>query len=243
MRRTFQTLLALLILTAPVRAEAAGPRPSPDSALAVQVLLDRAGYSPGRIDGRFQEDTAKAVRAFQEAHGLPVTGEVDRQTWDDLHASSGAEPTRAYTLPDPAPPLLQLAESFHASPALLESLNPGARFAPGETVRVPNVRPERRLAARRDGLVLVLSRGDGTLVVERGGDVVFFAPATVDARRLPAGRFRVTGVAREQAERARVALDRAGCAIGAAAGCVSLSSWDALAVAELVQEGTEVIVR
>src|SRR5205807_2855634 len=32
-----------------------------------------------------------------------------------------------------------LGEKFHAAPALLERLNPGAAFTEGESIRVPNV--------------------------------------------------------------------------------------------------------
>lgn len=37
------------------------------------------------IDGIFGQSTENAVRAFQEAYGLPVTGIVDEQTWVDLY--------------------------------------------------------------------------------------------------------------------------------------------------------------
>lgn len=37
------------------------------------------------IDGIFGESTENAVRAFQQAYGLPVTGIVDETTWVDLY--------------------------------------------------------------------------------------------------------------------------------------------------------------
>ncbi|WP_338748296.1 peptidoglycan-binding domain-containing protein [Janibacter alittae] len=39
------------------------------------------------VDGVFGAATATAVRSFQTAHGLPVTGVVDEQTWDALEAT------------------------------------------------------------------------------------------------------------------------------------------------------------
>lgn len=35
-------------------------------------------------DGTFDGDTALAVKEFQRIHGLPVTGRVDRITWNEL---------------------------------------------------------------------------------------------------------------------------------------------------------------
>ena len=34
-----------------------------------------------------------------------------------------------------------LAEKFHASPALMQTLNPGAAWAAGESIKVPDVEP------------------------------------------------------------------------------------------------------
>jgi lipoprotein-anchoring transpeptidase ErfK/SrfK len=90
-----------------------------------------------------------------------------------------------------------LSERFHATPEFLQKLNPGARFAAGEAVRVPNVRAQAP-AAEKGEVQVVVSRANGTLTVDRGGDVLFFAPVTSGSEHdpLPIGEWKVTGVAR-----------------------------------------------
>jgi lipoprotein-anchoring transpeptidase ErfK/SrfK len=132
--------------------------------LDVQVRLDRAGFSPGEIDGRGGRNTTLALRAFQRARGLRETGQADRATRAALDEGEPADVLVEYTLaPEdvegpwtPIPPDLEaqatlsaldfassgerLGERFHASPSLLETLNAGVTFdAAGTVVRVPNV--------------------------------------------------------------------------------------------------------
>jgi lipoprotein-anchoring transpeptidase ErfK/SrfK len=91
-----------------------------------------------------------------------------------------------------------LGEKFHASPDFLKKLNPGARFAAGETIRVPNARAQAP-AAERGEVQVVVSKSNGTLTVDRGGDVLFFAPVTSGSEHdpLPIGDWKVTGVAKD----------------------------------------------
>ena len=57
--------------------------------LGAEVLLDRAGASPGVIDGRDGDNFAKALQVFQQANGLPV-GQLDQDTVARLSQTSNA---------------------------------------------------------------------------------------------------------------------------------------------------------
>lgn len=66
-----------------------------DAVYAVQMMINRVGLEvqnlPAvKICGRYDEETAKAVEAFQQLFQLPVTGQTDKETWDALTISYAA---------------------------------------------------------------------------------------------------------------------------------------------------------
>jgi lipoprotein-anchoring transpeptidase ErfK/SrfK len=133
-------------------------------ALSVQVALDRAGFSPGEIDGQGGAKTRIALSAYQSANNLPSTGTPDESTLAALRVAP--EPIVNYTITQQdvagpfigsmpkdmmagsklpalgyATPLEALAEKFHSSQAFLRRLNPAASWKAGEVIRVPDVEP------------------------------------------------------------------------------------------------------
>jgi peptidoglycan hydrolase-like protein with peptidoglycan-binding domain len=62
------------------------PRQAPTSEFirGGQRALKRAGYDPGMIDGQMGPSTREALRRFQEANRLPITGEFDIPTLTKL---------------------------------------------------------------------------------------------------------------------------------------------------------------
>jgi len=121
--------------------------------MQLQVVLDQRGFGPGVIDGKEGLSTANALKGFQEANSLTVTGKLDEATKMALGQWSDVAATRVIRIPaswdeiDYAPvpdePEDQakmerlgyesldekLAERFHTTVEVLEQLNPGGRPA------------------------------------------------------------------------------------------------------------------
>jgi len=134
------------------------------TALAWQIALDRSGFSPGVIDGSAGAKTFRAVREFQQARGLAVTGQFDSATSVALGVDTANVLTRYTVTPQDIAAVgpfpndwnrkaqlkrldcesleALLGERFHCTVALLRSLNGGGSLAnlrAGETITVPSV--------------------------------------------------------------------------------------------------------
>lgn len=214
-------LAIFLALTLPISAQQ-GTAPVVSETVAVQVMLDRANFSPGEIDGRRGTNLKRALMAFQSAERLQATGTPDQSTWQKLTERSGNQPPLiTYSVTDadlagpftpmiPADllaqskldalgyqsPLEALSERFHVSPALLKALNPSATFfTSGESLTVPNV--GKAAAAASGAVTLNVTRSTSALTLEdESGHVILHAPVTSGSQHdpLPIGTWKVTGI-------------------------------------------------
>jgi peptidoglycan hydrolase-like protein with peptidoglycan-binding domain len=81
-----------------------------------QQALQAKGYNPGPIDGVHGPRTSAAIRDFQKAEGLTVTGQIDGETRARLMAQSSA-PAPAASPATSTPPAPSQAGSPSAPPA------------------------------------------------------------------------------------------------------------------------------
>lgn len=226
-------LFALALALAPALSAAADNRsPTPPLAesakdrtvhegegaqLRLQVLLDRARFSPGQIDGLAGSNQQRALRGFQQARGLEATGEADAATWEALeqdhapvlvqHRLTEADIAGPYAeLPDDMMEQAELeqlgyaslaealGERFHASPALLRKLNPELDDArAGDAIVVPAVATGALPAAAR----IVVDRSDSVLQLLDAQDTLIAQfPASTGSERdpLPVGEWKVVTV-------------------------------------------------
>jgi hypothetical protein len=134
-----------------------------------QVLLDAAGFSTGVIDGKKGTSFTEALRGFQEANGLQVSGKLDTPTRQALlrsvkpstiYVKLGPDDVRStYVYPEPKDPekqegipflgyrnmLEKVAERYHTSPDAVVALNgPDKLIGLGQMLRLPNVTPRSR---------------------------------------------------------------------------------------------------
>jgi lipoprotein-anchoring transpeptidase ErfK/SrfK len=212
--------LALLQAPRTQSAQAPATAPAPQHILQQQVALDRAGYSPGEIDGAIGLNTERALQAYsrdggsiEALSGDPLTryrisdedaaGPFTTQIPDDLMAQASL-PALNYRDVYEA-----VGERFHASPGLLRQLNPDSRFVAGEEILVPNVgnvvqpvgppRGTQTGGANPADVIVTVRRSSSSLTIADGaGHTLFYAPVTTGSEHdpLPIGDWKVTGILR-----------------------------------------------
>jgi lipoprotein-anchoring transpeptidase ErfK/SrfK len=207
------------VATVPLDELAGDAAEAPDPAIIrLQVLLDRAGASPGVIDGYDGENVRKAVSAIEEMWDMPVDGPVD-QLLERL--ATAHDVVVRYTIveadiedvigpvPDDYSELAQLefvgyasaseaiAEKFHMDQDLLEKLNPDAGFVVGEEIIVADPGPllveleVDRIEADKARRQVRAFASDGTLIAAY--------PATIgsETNPSPSGSHTVAAVVRD----------------------------------------------
>ncbi|ODT04465.1 MAG: hypothetical protein ABS58_16065 [Mesorhizobium sp. SCN 65-20] len=174
---------------------------------ALQILLDRAGASPGVIDGRFGSNVDKALAAYRELTGTSLKS-TDAEGIRQALAESGGDAFANYVITpeDAAGPYVasipddygekaklermsftsvteMLAERFHMDENYLKALNPEANFnRPGTIIKVANFgklvsRPVARIIADK-GLKQVRA-------YDEAGKLVAAYPATIGSTDTP----------------------------------------------------------
>lgn len=197
--------------TSPATPSAAPQAAAPQPVLIkIQALLDRAHFSPGVIDGKPGSNLNNALAAYARARHLPFNNEITPQVFAALTAADKLPITQDYriTVADQKGPFIgalptdfaeqaklkrlgyrnstqELAEKFHMSETLLQTLNPGVDFGiAGTTVLV--VQPSDDDIGDGVARVEVDKSNNQLRLFDGGGQLLAAFPATVGSTERPA---------------------------------------------------------
>jgi len=188
--------------------------------IKAQVLLDRAHFSPGEIDGKAGGNFKKALTAFAADKGLNTSRGLSAEVWQALLSISSEPILAEYTVSekDVAGPFAAsipakmeqmrnlptlaytsgreaLAERFHVSQELLQLLNPGNKFdKPGDKILVASVAADD--VSEKATRIEVDKRSALLKVLGEQNKLLAVYPATIGSNEKPApsGRLKVSGV-------------------------------------------------
>lgn len=193
----------------PLHGDVAGP-----SVLRVQVLLDRAYFSPGIIDGRWGMNTEKAIYWLQEREGLAATGRVDEATFARLVELAGGPQqivtTHTLSAEDVSGPFVtipediyekaemecmcyeslseKLSEMFHITPATLGMLNPDVdlnQLQAGDVLNVPNVTTRGPAPQQAIAQIVISDGGHYIHALDASGRTLYHFPTTLGSDYAP----------------------------------------------------------
>jgi lipoprotein-anchoring transpeptidase ErfK/SrfK len=192
--------------------------------IKAQVLLDRARFSPGVIDGHNGENMQNAIKAFEKTRGLKPDGALDDELWAKLNETSADPALIEYTIQDEdvkgpfvkipdkmeeqatldrlgyQSPEELLAEKFHMDEDLLKALNPGKRFdEAGASIVVANVaaHPEPSKQAEKTAKIEIVKSEHVLRAIAKDGSIMAVYPASIGSEDKPApsGSYTVRAVA------------------------------------------------
>ena len=174
---------------------------------ALQVFLDREGFSPGVIDGKKGSNVTKAIEAWQVATGETLDPNDTDAIVERLHLNGGMPfTTYQITAADAAGPYVasipedyahkaalpalsytstaeMLAERFHMDEQYLKEMNPGVDFSiPGTIIKVINVgEPKKGKVAR----ILADKGRKQLLAYDEAGSLIAAYPASIGSADTP----------------------------------------------------------
>ncbi|HEV2079551.1 MAG TPA: L,D-transpeptidase [Allosphingosinicella sp.] len=189
-------------------------------ALVAQVLLDHSRHSPGVIDGIMGGNTARAIKSFQRANGMPVTGKISSELLRKLVADYSGDIVHRYTITSEdvdgpfvnvpssmeekakldklayESPAEALAEKFHMDQSFLKALNPGVDFGKAGT-KITVVKAGDEQIGADVARIEVDKKASAVRAYASDGKLLATYPATVGSSTFPSpsGKMQVKAVA------------------------------------------------